>query len=300
LLLARGSNTEHDRFPQISPTIIAAAIVILGAGSGARKIGEDEMRHGRANRRNIRRCEEGAMKPNKIVSQEEWLTARKALLEKEKAHMREGDRLAAERRGLPWLKIEKSYTFETAQGRRTLADLFNGRGQLIVHHLMYEPDWNAACPGCSFQAEHIDGPAQHLPHHNATIVAVSRAPLAKILAYKSRMGWRFEWVSSFGSDFNYDFHVSFTKEQIDQRRIDYNFGTITTDGRYISEELPGLSVFLKDEGGNVLLTYSTYARGLDMLLGTHHYLDLTPEGRNEAGYPGWPRRHDEYSASSTR
>jgi predicted dithiol-disulfide oxidoreductase (DUF899 family) len=127
-----------------------------------------------------------------------------------------------------------------------------------------------------------------------------RGILAKILTYKSRMGWRFEWVSSFGGDFNYDFNVSFTKEQIEQRRIDYNFGTITADGRYTSEELPGLSVFLKDEGGSLLLTYSTYARGLDMLLGTQHYLDLTPAGRNAAGYPGWPRRHDEYAASSTR
>jgi len=240
------------------------------------------------------------MNQNEIVSREEWLSARRTLLEKEKAHMREGDKLAAERRGLPWLKIEKSYTFETEQGRKTLADLFNGRGQLVVHHFMYGPEWNAACPGCSFQAEHIDGPAQHLPHHNVTIVAVSRAPLPKILAYKKRMGWHFEWVSSFGSDFSYDFHVSFTKEQLDQRRIDYNFGTITTDDRYLSEELPGLSVFLKDEGGNVLLTYATYARGLDMLLGTHHYLDLTPEGRCEARSPGWPRRHDEHAAPSTR
>ena len=130
------------------------------------------------------------MKPNQIVSREEWLTARKALLDKEKAYMREGDRLAAERRGLPWVKIEKSYTFETEQGRKTLADLFKGSGQLVIHHLMYAPEWNAACPGCSFQAEHIDGPAQHLSHHNVTIVAVSRAPLAKILTYKSRMGWR--------------------------------------------------------------------------------------------------------------
>ena len=240
------------------------------------------------------------MKPNKIVSREDWLRMRKALLEKEKSHMREGDRLATERRALPWLRIEKTYAFDTQQGRRTLADLFDGRRQLLVHHLMYGPEWNAACPGCSFQAEHIDGPAWHLPHHNVTIVAVSRAPLPKILAYRKRMGWRFEWVSSFGSDFNYDCHVSFTKEQIDQRRIDYNFGTITTDSRYLSEELPGLSVFLKDQAGEILLTYSTYARGLDMLLGTHHYLDLTPEGRNEPDYPGWPRRHDEYPTSSTR
>ena len=238
------------------------------------------------------------MKPNKIVSREEWLSARRTLLEKEKAHLRAGDKLAAERRELPWLKVGKSYTFDTEQGRKTLAELFDGRSQLVAHHLMYAPEWSAACPGCSFQAEHIDGPAQHLSHHNVTIVAVSRAPLSKLLAYKKRMGWHFDWVSSFGGDFNYDFHVSFTKEQIAQRRIDYNFGTITTDGRYISEELPGVSVFSKDDEGNLWLTYSTYARGLDMLLGTHHYLDLTPEGRNEAGYPQWPRRDDEYPDSS--
>jgi predicted dithiol-disulfide oxidoreductase (DUF899 family) len=238
------------------------------------------------------------MAPNRIVSQEEWLSARKALLEREKSLMRAADNLASERRALPWLKIEKIYTFETDQGPRTLSELFCSRGQLIVHHLMYRPEWSAACPGCSFQAEHIDGPAQHLPHHNVTIVAVSRAPLPKLLAYKKRMGWQFDWVSSFGNDFNYDFRVSFTKEQIEARRIDYNFGTITTDSRYLSEELPGLSVFLKDDSGEILLTYSTYARGLDTLLGTHHYLDLTPEGRNEAAYPAWPRRHDEYPSSS--
>ena len=238
------------------------------------------------------------MTRHKIVSREEWLTARKALLEKEKAHMRAGDELAAERRALPSLKLEKNYTFETERGRRSLAELFDERSQLLVHHLMFAPEWRAACPGCSFQAEHIDGPAQHLPYHNVTIVAVSRAPLAKILAYERRMGWRFEWVSSFGSDFNYDFQVSFTKEQIGQRRIDYNFGTITTDSRYLSEELPGLSVFSKDESGDVLLTYSTYARGLDALLGAHHYLDLTPEGRNSSAYPQWPRRHDEYSTAA--
>jgi len=239
------------------------------------------------------------MNSSKTVSREEWLTARRALLAKEKAHMREGDKLAAERRALPQLKVGKRYSFETEHGRRTLAELFNGRDQLIVHHLMYGPEWNAACPGCSFQAEHIDGPAMHLAHHNVTIVAVSRAPLPKILAYRRRMGWRFEWVSSFDSDFNYDFNVSFTKEQLSRREIDYNFGTITTDERYVSEELPGLSVFLKDADGDVLLTYSTYARGLDMLLDANHYLDLTPEGRNDAAYPKWPRRHDEYAAAPT-
>jgi len=230
----------------------------------------------------------------RIVSQDEWLEARRALLVKEKQHMRQGDVLAAQRRALPWLRIEKSYSFDAAGGRRSLAELFDGRSQLIVHHLMFAPHWEAACPGCSFQAEHIDGPARHLVQHNVTILAVSRAPLPKILAYRHRMGWHFNWVSSFGSDFNYDFRVSFTKEQLAERRISYNFGTITTDARYLDEELPGLSVFHRDRDGQVFLTYSTYARGLDALLDTHHYLDLTPEGRNEKAYPGWPRRHDEY------
>lgn len=230
----------------------------------------------------------------RIVSQEQWLQARRALLAKEKQHTRQADALAAERRALPWLRVDKSYSFDTPGGRRTLAELFGEHSQLIVHHLMFAPHWEAACPGCSFQAEHIDGPARHLAHHNVTIVAVSRAPLPKIQDYRRRMGWQFEWVSSFGSDFNYDFHVSFTKEQLARREVSYNFGTIITDERYLDEELPGLSVFHRDGDGQVFLTYSTYARGLDALLDTHHYLDLTSEGRNEKAYPGWPRRHDEY------
>jgi predicted dithiol-disulfide oxidoreductase (DUF899 family) len=234
------------------------------------------------------------MQPERIVSRDEWLAARRALLAKEKAHMRAGDALAAERRGLPWLRVDKGYSFDTARGRRTLAELFDGCSQLIVHHLMFAPEWEAACPGCSFQAEHIDGPARHLKHHNVKIAAVSRAPLAKIRAYQERMGWRFDWVSSFGSDFNYDFQVSFTKEQIRQGRIEYNSGTITSDPRYLSEELPGVSVFAVGEGGALFLTYSTFARGLDMLLTADHYLDLTPEGRNAKAYPAWPRRYDEY------
>jgi len=237
------------------------------------------------------------MQPNQVVSRDEWLAARKDFLAKEKAHMRAGDTLAAERRSLPWLKIEKSYVFDTSRGRRALAELFEGCGQLIVHHLMFAPEWDAACPGCSFQAEHIDGPAQHLEHHDVKIVAVSRAPLAKISAYRKRMGWRFEWVSSFDSDFNYDFHVSFTKDQLRQGRIEYNFGTITGDPRYLSEELAGVSVFAVREG-EVFLTYSTFARGLDMLLTADHYLDLTPEGRNEKAHSAWPRRHDEYPAKA--
>jgi predicted dithiol-disulfide oxidoreductase (DUF899 family) len=234
------------------------------------------------------------MQPSRVVSREEWNAARRDFLVREKAHMRAGDALAKERRALPWMKIEKPYAFDTERGRRTLAELFEDRPQLIVHHFMFAPDWDAACPGCSFQAEHVDGPAPHLDQHNVGIVAVSRAPLAKILAYRERMGWRFPWVSSFDSDFNYDFLVSFRKEQVAQGKVDYNFGTITVDPRYIDEELPGLSVFAKNEAGDVFLTYSTFARGLDALLGTNHYLDITPEGRNGAAYPNWPRRHDEY------
>ena len=239
------------------------------------------------------------MQPAKVVSQEEWLAARRVLLEREKAHMREGDALAAQRRALPWVKVDKAYVFDTTDGPKTLAELFDGRGQLIVHHLMYAPDWSAACPGCTFQAEHIDGPAPHLEHHDVTIVAVSSAALDKLTAYKARMGWRFEWVSAQDTDFNRDFRVTFTDDQIAQGRVDYNFGTIETDPRYIDKELPGVSVFCKDEAGDVFHTYSTYARGLDALLGANHYLDLTPEGRNDAGHPNWPRRRDEYGKAGS-
>ena len=238
------------------------------------------------------------MQPSKVVSQEEWIAARRALLEKEKRHMREGDALAAERRALPWVKVDKAYVFETTDGPKSLTELFDGRGQLIVHHLMYAPDWSAACPGCTFQAEHIDGPAPHLERHDVRIVAVSSAPLEKLLAYRARMGWRFEWVSSDGGDFNRDFRVTFSEDDIAKGRIDYNFGTITGDPRYLDRELPGVSVFTKDEAGAVFHTYSTYARGLDALLGANHYLDLTPEGRNDAAYPNWPRRRDEYDTAA--
>lgn len=236
------------------------------------------------------------MQPSKVVSQEEWIAARRAFLVKEKAHMRAGDALAAERRALPWVKIEADYRFDTENGPRTLAELFDGRGQLIVHHLMYGADWTAACPGCSFQAEHIDGPAPHLARHDVKIVAVSSASLDKLSAYKARMGWRFEWVSALGEAFNRDFRVSFTEDQVASGRVDYNFSTIEADPRYFDRELPGISVFCKDAAGTVFHTYSTYARGLDALLGANHYLDITPEGRNGEAYPNWPRRRDEYEA----
>jgi predicted dithiol-disulfide oxidoreductase (DUF899 family) len=227
------------------------------------------------------------------------MAARRALLAKEKAHLRQGDALAAERRALPWVKVEADYGFDTQSGPKTLAELFDGASQLIVHHLMYAPDWNAACPGCTFQAEHIDGPAPHLERHDTRVVAVSRAPLDKLLAYRARMGWRFEWVSTRGEAFNHDFRVTFTEDEIASGRIDYNFGTIVTDPRYLDRELPGVSVFYKDEDGEVFHTYSTYARGLDALLGANHYLDITPEGRNDGAYPNWPRRRDEYDMAPT-
>lgn len=241
---------------------------------------------------------ETAVQPPKVVSQAEWIAARRALLAREKAHMREGDALAAARRALPWVKVEKDHVFDTTDGPRSLAELFDGRRQLIVHHLMYAPDWNAACPGCSFQAEHIDGPAPHLDRHDVRILAVSRAPLDKLLAYKARMGWRFDWLSTRGEDFNRDFRVTFTEAEVAEGRIDYNFGTIVTDPRYLERELPGVSVFYQDEAGQVFHTYSTYARGLDALLGANHYLDITPEGRNDGAYPNWPSRRDEYDKAA--
>lgn len=234
------------------------------------------------------------IQPSKVVPQEEWIAARRALLEKEKLHVRQGDALAAERRALPWVRVEKAYLFETTGGPKALSELFDGHSQLIVHHLMFAPEWSAACPGCTFQAEHIDGPAPHLDRHDVRIVAVSRAPLDKLLAYKARMGWRFEWVSSQNDDFCHDFKVFFTEDEIGRGRIDYNFATIATDPRNQDRDLPGVSVFYKDGAGEVFHTYSTYARGLDALLGANHYLDVTPEGRNDGAYPNWPRRRDEY------
>jgi predicted dithiol-disulfide oxidoreductase (DUF899 family) len=238
------------------------------------------------------------MQPSKVVSQEEWIAARRALLEKEKVHMRAGDALAAERRALPWVKVDKAYVFDTESGPKSLAELFDGASQLIVHHLMYAPDWSAACPGCTFQAEHIDGPAPHLEQHDVRVIAVSSAPLEKLLAYRARMGWRFAWVSPRGGDFNRDFKVTFTADEVAKGRIDYNFGTIETDPRYVERELPGVSVFYKEEAGEVFHTYSTYARGLDALLGANHYLDIAPEGRNNGAYPNWPRRRDEYDLAA--
>jgi predicted dithiol-disulfide oxidoreductase (DUF899 family) len=232
------------------------------------------------------------MPQHQTVSREEWLTARKALLGLEKEETRLRDRVRAARLALPWVKVEKTYLFETPYGTESLADLFEGRSQLIIYHFMLGPDWTAGCPGCSFLADHLDGALPHLEHHDVTLTAVSRAPLAKIEAYRGRMGWRFPWASSFGSDFNYDFGVSFTKEQLAKGRVSYNF--VEIDAAQANDELPGLSAFVKDEAGEVFHTYSSYARGGEELVGTLMILDRAPKGRNEKSTMDWVRRHDEY------
>lgn len=227
-----------------------------------------------------------------IVSQNEWLAARKALLAKEKEFTRARDQLSEARRALPWLKVEKNYVFEGSNGRETLFDLFDGKSQLIVYHFMLGPGWVQGCPSCSFLADHFDGAVIHLAQRDVTFVAVSRAPFAEIEAYKKRMGWKFKWVSSFGNDFNRDFHVSFTKDEM-AKDAEYNY----TVDKIPSEELPGLSAFIRDENGKVFHTYSSYARGLDTLVGTYNFLDMAPKGRDEGALPwtmAWVRRHDEY------
>ncbi|PWB61438.1 MAG: DUF899 domain-containing protein [Bradyrhizobiaceae bacterium] len=228
-----------------------------------------------------------------IVSREDWIAARKRHLAREKELTRLHDEVMAERRALPWVRIEKDYAFDTPQGRRALAELFAGRSQLIVYHFMWRADLGTGCVGCSFLCDHVDGANLHLKHHDATFVAVSRAPLAVLEAYRTRMGWRFDWVSSEGSDFNFDFHVSFTKDQLETGKVYYNYEMTESS----IEELPGLSVFIKDEAGAVFHTYSGYGRAGDVLLGAHNFLDFTPKGRNETTIMDWVRRHDEYEAA---
>ncbi|MDQ6479370.1 thioredoxin family protein [Dyadobacter sp. LHD-138] len=226
---------------------------------------------------------------HKIVTREEWIDARKQLLIKEKELTRLNDDLARKRRELPWVKVEKSYIFESPEGKETLADLFAGRSQLIIYHFMFAPGWAEGCPGCSFMADHIDGANLHLAHHDVSVVVVSRAPLTEILPFKKRMEWDFKWVSSFGGDFNYDHNVSFTDEQIAKGEVYYNYEKQKTGG-----ESPGTSVFLKDSEGEIFHTYSSYSRGGDILLGAHNFFDLTPKGRNERETMDWLRHHDKY------
>lgn len=230
------------------------------------------------------------MAQHKIASREEWTAARKALLRKEKELTRLRDKLSAERRELPWVKVEKSYAFDTPSGRKTLAELFDGRSQLIVYHFMFAPGWKEGCVGCSFLADHVDGANLHLRHHDVTFVAISRAPLAEIEAYKKRMGWQFTWVSSNASDFNYDYHVSFTEGDLAKGKVYYNYEMIESS----MEELPGSSVFYKDAAGDIYHTYSDYGRGGEEVLGAYMLLDVTPKGRNESSAMDWVRRHDRY------
>jgi predicted dithiol-disulfide oxidoreductase (DUF899 family) len=229
---------------------------------------------------------------NQVVSHEQWLKARRELLAAEKEFTRQRDALTRRRMAMPWERVEKSYRFEGPNGALSLADLFDGRSQLIVYHFMLGPDWDEGCKSCSFWADSFDGIPIHLNHRDVTFTAISRAPLAKIEAYKQRMGWSFPWVSSYGSDFNYDFHVSFTEEQLAAGKVDYNYGL--DEGE---EELPGISVFYRNERGEVFHTYSCYSRGIDMVNGAYQLLDLAPKGRDEDGLEfsmEWVRRHDQY------
>jgi predicted dithiol-disulfide oxidoreductase (DUF899 family) len=229
----------------------------------------------------------------KVVSPAEWLEARKKFLKKEKEFTRLRDELSRERRELPWEKVEKEYVFDGPNGKVTLAELFDGRSQLIIYHFMFGPEWQEGCPSCSFFADHVDGAIPHLNTRDVTFAAVSRAPMAKIAEFKKRMGWHFNWVSSHGTEFNRDYHVSFTKEELARGDVYYNY----ENGGFPSEEAPGTSVFFKDENGDIFHTYSTFARGGDILIGAYNFLDLAPKGRDEGALSfsmAWVRHHDRY------
>lgn len=233
-----------------------------------------------------------------IVNEAEWLAARRTLLAREKQMTRLRDEIAGQRRRLPWLRVEKDYVFDTVDGPRSLAELFDGRSQLIVKHFMM-PDADHPCVGCSFEVDHVDGALLHLEHHDVRYVAVARAPLADIEAYRRRMGWRFRWVSSQHSDFNYDFHVSFTADQIAAGGALYNFALSPVP----MADLSGHSIFYRNEAGEIFLTYAVFARGAEDLLGTYMFLDMTPKGRNETGphhnLTDWVRPHDRYDEGGT-
>ncbi|MGA3371846.1 MAG: thioredoxin family protein [Terracidiphilus sp.] len=229
----------------------------------------------------------------KVASHEEWIEARKKFLAKEKEFTRLRDELSRQRRELPWERVEKQYVFDGPKGKETLAELFDGRSQLIVYHFMLGPGWKEGCPSCSYLADHFDGPAIHLANRDVTLAVVSRAPIAEIAAFKKRMGWKFHWVSSFGSEFNYDYQVSFTPEERAKGKVNYNYDLMS----FPSEEGPGLSVFLKGDNGEIFHTYSSYARGLDIVVGAYNFLDLAPKGRDEEGLAhtmAWVRHHDKY------
>jgi predicted dithiol-disulfide oxidoreductase (DUF899 family) len=233
------------------------------------------------------------MEQSKVVSPAEWLAARKELLKKEKEFTRLRDELSRQRCELPWERVEKQYVFDGPGGKESLVDLFGGKSQLIIYHFMFGPEWKEGCPSCSYISDHIGGSVVHLAARDVRLAVVSRAPLAQIEAFKKRMGWRFHWVSSNGTDFNYDYQVSTTKEELGKGEVYYNY----TMQKFPSEERPGTSVFYKDAAGNIFHTYSSYGRGLDILIGAYNWLDLTPKGRDEEGLAhsmAWVRHHDKY------
>ena len=233
------------------------------------------------------------MTDHKVVSHDAWVEARKDLLAKEKELTRMRDALSRARRELPWEKVETDYLFDGPDGKESLADLFSGRSQLIVYHFMYGPDWTEGCPSCSFLADHFEPAIVHLNQRDVSMVAVSTAPFPTLEAFKARMGWSFKWVSSAGNDFNRDYHVSFSQDEVEDDTAYYNYAT----GGFPMTEAPGASVFYKDEGGEVFHTYSVYARGLDPFISAYHYLDIVPKGRDEGDLPykmGWLRLHDAY------
>ena len=228
------------------------------------------------------------------VSREEWLAARKDHLAKEKEFTRLRDQLSQQRRDLPWVKVEKEYHFAGRDGRESLADLFEGRSQLIIYHFMYGPEWEEGCPSCSFWADNFNSIGVHLNHRDITLTAVSRAKLDTLDAYKKRMSWDFKWVSAFGSDFNFDYNVSFTPQEMEKGEMFYNFGVT----KFPADEGPGISVFYKTDAGEIYHTYSCYARGLDMVNGAYHMMEMAPNGRDESELQftmAWLRRHDQYA-----
>jgi predicted dithiol-disulfide oxidoreductase (DUF899 family) len=236
---------------------------------------------------------------HKVVSNAEWLDARKAFLAKEKELTRMRDELSRQRMELPWERVEKNYIFDGPNGKETLADLFGGKSQLLIYHFMFGPGWEQGCQSCSLISDNIDGSLVHLAERDVTLMAVSRATVPEIEAFKKRMGWKFKWVSSNANDFNWDYHVSFSQEDTEKGTMYYNYEV----SPFPSSEGPGLSAFYKDENGDVFHTYSTYARGGDILINTYNYLDLAPKGRNEAGlsYPmAWVRHHDRYEGAQVK
>ncbi len=241
---------------------------------------------------------QAALTHHPVVTQDQWIAQRKSLLAQEKALSRQTDELARQRRALPWVRIDKTYVFDTPQGKRTLADLFDGLSQLLVQHFMLGPDWEQGCPSCSFMADHLDGMRSHLAQRDLSVKVISRAPLAQIERFQQRMGWGFPWVSSHGSDFNFDFCVSFEPHDNAEGEVYYNYAMRA----FPQTEAPGLSVFVKDAAGSVFHTYSTYGRGVEAMMGTYNLLDLTPKGRDEDALPytmAWVKHHDRYEPAPT-